>query len=232
LSFSPGFLPRELLSPPPGVGNNPRDDDESITSATQQATQGSRENPFITSVDLLQPERNRDFEAVIVTNMERRDSYRTGVVIRKLILAPDEDKWSAEIPPNGEFPMYHERCFLVKCPSLDFFQRNPELYHQKVKCSATKMAHERVSGNKIDDWLYYLVVFPEGIILDNTHFAGYVTDKIETHFNRIFFDKDQPLNEFYKDFRFVYVFWEISLKHGGTKKQQVAQKVDKKKLYD
>lgn len=233
LNFSPGFLPPELLlSPPLGVGTISRDDDESNSSAAQQAWNGSRENPFVTFVDLAQPERNRDFEAALVLNMERRDSYRTGVVVRKLILPPDEDKWSAEIPPSGEFPMYRDRCFLVRGPSLDFFQRNPDLYHQKTKCGATKMAHERVAGNKVDDWVYYLVVFPESIVLDNTHFAGYVTHKIDTNFNRIQLDEHHPLNEFGKGFRFVYVYWEISLKHGGTKKQPTAPKVDKKKLYD
>jgi hypothetical protein len=154
--------------------------------------------------------------------------------VSRLITSPDEDKWSAEIPHDGEFPAYHERCVLIKGPSMDFFQRNPEIYHAKItpKCVATQTAHEAAVEKTTVEYVYYLLLFPETIKLDNTHFAGYVTNVVPTLHNRIKFEAGHSLNEFGKDFYVCYVYWEIALKHGGHKKPLAAKKVDKKKLYD
>lgn len=229
------FLPPEHLSPPSAhIGAALGAEEDSVANSSLSShSQGSRENPFVSFLNLSNPERNRDFCAVVANNMERQDSYHTGVVVSKHVMNLDEEDWSAEIPSRDEFPAYYERCMLIKRPSLDFIQRHPDIYHHKLTCAPTKMAHESVVGNKDKiDWIYYLVVFPDWIALDNTHFSGHVTSTVETKYNRVKLEHNHALNEFGKDFYYLYVYWEVALKHGGHKKPPAKKKVDKKKLYD
>jgi hypothetical protein len=240
---SPPFLSQEQLLTV-GMQNlatsapkdNDDDDDESMSSAgvAPPAVLGSHSNPFICFLDLTHTEPPRDFYAVYVTNMERLSAVCHGVSVSKLICSPDEDKWSAEIPLQAEFPIYHERCILVKGPSLDFFQRHPDIYHAKFnpKCSATLNAHEEGAEKKKEIDVHYLLVFAEAIKLDNTHFAGHVTNIIPTLYNRTKFEHNHALNEFGKDFYVCHVYWEVALKHGGHKKVVTKAKVDKKQLYN
>lgn len=215
--------------------NNDDDDDESMSSGVAPpAVLGSRSNPFICPLDLTHTDPPRDFYPVYVNNMERLNAVRHGVSVSKLICSPDEDLWSAEIPLQAEFPSYYERCILVKGPSLDFFQRHADIYHAKFnpKCSATLNAHEEGAEKTKEKEVYYLLVFAEGIKLDNTHFAGHVTNIVPTLYNRTKFEHGHPLNEFGKDFYVCHVYWEVALKHGGHKKAVTKAKVDKKQLYN
>ena len=178
---------------------------------------GSREFPFKTFVNLDKPECTRDFDAHVVQGMKRLGWKRHGIHVRKFIQSMDMDLWTATVPAD-EFPEYEGRCLLIKRPAQDYIQRHPNLYHAKMKCAETKEAHEgyNLKGDLVE-YLFHLLIFPEGVVLDNTHFAGEATPIVQTHFNPVMVSADHNDNNFGKDLPMMWVYWDIAFKDGGIK---------------
>jgi hypothetical protein len=132
--------------------------------------------------------------------------------------------WTAVIPdPDAHDRSFIGRVILVKGPAQDFYQRNHDVYHQKLKCAKTKEAHDKaeiILVRLLEEsperfFKYYLVVFPEGTELHNAHIAGSFTNEIPVATNVIPLDRNHPKNPFSKDINGSSIYWEIALKHGG-----------------
>ena len=87
-----------------------------------------------------------------------------------------------------------------------------------MKCAETKEAHEgyNLKGDLVE-YLFHLLIFPEGVVLDNTHFAGEATPIVQTHFNPVMVIADHNDNNFGKDLHMMWVYWDIAFKDGGIK---------------
>ena len=242
-SKSPAFM--HDLSPAFRKMNLSGSEDAESISAKGEGTEvstistiedGTEAHPWIAPMNLVHPERTRDFEAHFVSCMKRLGWKRPGVHIRKPILAPDMDHWTASIPPKGRFPLFENRCVQIKRPAFDFVQRHPELCHDKLKCAcqAAKEAHEDhlERGNPIE-CVHHLLVFDEAVVFENAHFAGEATREVETHHNPITIEGDHSGNEFGENLRCQCVHWEVAFKDGGVKlkDEKDNKKVDKKQLH-
>ena len=131
--------------------------------------EGTKTKPYIIQVDIHHPERNREFDILRVGGIIHNGYTRNGFHIRRSIAVPDHELWEATIPQN--LPSYEKRAVLIKGPSRDFSIRDSDRYHRKMACNATKNAH-MATEIKIEDDLglqssFWLLLFPEGIILDN-----------------------------------------------------------------
>lgn len=206
--------------------------DTQSSQETVQIQDGTREYPYLSFIDLNHPEMGRDFEAQFCQQMKRRGWRRPGIHVRRLINTLDIDSWSAEMPGDDEFPQFKGRCFLVRRPAWDAIQKQPNLYHKKLKIDDVKEVHlDQLSQKKHMDWVYYLVYTNSGVELDNSHFAGEKTSVVKTHHNAVKVSSSE--NEFCQDLRFMYVYWELALSTGGVKVVDGEEKqLDKRKMFD
>ena len=178
---------------------------------------GTNKNPWIVQVNILNPERNRDFDIQFVEGIDQDDLYsRCGFHIRRTVAAPDYMLWEASIPQDYE-EQFAKRIVLVKGPARDFWQKNSKKYHMagKVKCDATKKAHSasEIAIEKSDDrhWAYYLVCFPPEIILDNQIFSK-DEELIPVGMNPM--KCEAANNDFEKDIRAMVLYWRVAVKEG------------------
>jgi hypothetical protein len=183
---------------------------------------GSKYNPFLSPVDLVYPERSRDFNPQVIEDLERNNYSWKACHIRKTVPTPDHKKWSASIPDDSTIaPEYIGRVVLVKGPSRDFYESNHDIYHHKMKCSQTKKAHKstdaQMKENKDEErnHKYYLIIFPEGTVLDNSHLGMSGNSTVPKYSNAITFERKHPLNKFNRDLYGSAVYWEIAFKYGG-----------------
>lgn len=185
---------------------------------------GTREKPFKEWINLEHPERNQTFCVQPVQGMKRKEWKRNGVHIRKLVCAPDAEGWTMEIPSVHEFPLVQGRCALVRRPAYTAVEKSPALYHAKLEitkeCTAVKEAHTNhvvQNATDVSGFVYHLLIFPEGIELDNAHFAGMATPIVDTNFTPVTLKKDDSDNPFGKDVHMLYAYWEIAEASGGIR---------------
>jgi hypothetical protein len=196
---------------------------------------GSVEMPHLCLMDLDFPERTRDFNPQFVGSIERHGWSRRGIHIRKTVPPPDWKLWTATIPSEDSYsPEYQNKCVLVKGPSRDFFQRNTDIYSQKITCDATVKAHKSTEiqiKNTTREWTYYLLVFPEEI--DNAHFVQDGSKNVPTIPHPITVKHNNKLNTFGKELRTCCVYWEVAYKNGGNPLESATQAVsDESKFFD
>lgn len=137
-------------------------------------------NPWIIHVDTAHPERNHKFDVDYVCGkvhaMHKWNVYH----IRIRIAIQDRQMWAAYIP--HELPEGLEsalgRCVMVKGPSRLHCFRDAGAYHRKDLCEATLETHT-ASQLEIDRsvgqrraYLYWLLILPVGVELDNTILSG------------------------------------------------------------
>lgn len=151
------------------------------------AGNGTKKNPFVVNVDVDYPERNSNgFHVQEVLSMRFNDSLHYGFHIRKCIPVQDSAFWEATIAPSAM--VSGSRAILVKGPSQSYWFRDPVLYFNRTQnnqCEATRDAHlatnvaiadcgKRGGDEAIDEdrfYLYWLLIFPTNITLDNSIFS-------------------------------------------------------------
>jgi hypothetical protein len=183
---------------------------------------GSKHNPFLSTIDLVYPERSRDFNPQLIEDLERNGYSWKACHIRKTVPTPDHKRWSAVVPDASTISAeYVGRVILIKGPSRDFYESNHDIYHLKMKCEQTKKAHKstdaQMKDNKDDERgsTYYLVIFPVGTVLDNSHLGNSGTTTVPKYSNAITFEKKHALNKYNRDIYGTAVYWEIAFKYGG-----------------
>jgi hypothetical protein len=171
---------------------------------------GSKRSPHIININIQYPERNREFDIEHVRNIEHNNYIRTGFHIRRSTAFQDCGLWEAKLF-NGD-PAIQDRSILIKGPSRDFWLTKPNLYHRNGTCKSTKYAHV-ASSLEIDrdterQFTYWLLVFPEPIVLDSGIFSG---DPFAVERGIV----GMQTTEENIDFHGVVVFWRVSEKYGG-----------------
>lgn len=135
---------------------------------------GSKSNPYILHVDSNYPERNREFDIHHMDTIEHGDFHRSGYNIRVKTYITDVPFWSAQMQ-NG-IPDHEDRAILVKGPSRDATHDLIDEYHRKLDCAHTKDAHSKtsiaISQAPERQVSYWLLLFKEGVKLDNVVFSG------------------------------------------------------------
>lgn len=137
-------------------------------------------DPWIIHVDIAHPERNREFYVDYVRGklhaMHKQNVYH--ICIR--IAIQDRQMRSAYIPhelPEG-LKSALGRCVMVKDPLRPHCLRNAGAYHRKELCEATLETHTASqlendrSVGQYRAYLYWLLIFPVGVELNNTILSG------------------------------------------------------------
>ena len=223
-------------------GSTKGDGTEVSTKLSSLGEEGTESHPWIDWMNLEHPERNRDFEGHFVVNMNRFGWKRPAIHIRKHIVPMDMEFWTAFVPEKGKFPMFRNRCVMIKRPAFDFYQRNPDKYHDKLtlgeaadNCQAVFEAHTHyIEQGDLIEYVYHLLVFAESIVLDSAHFAGDNPARVvETQHNTIKLEKNDSSNEFGKDICSNYAMWEIAFLDGGIKMntEKKKKKINKKNMF-
>ena len=176
---------------------------------------GSHKFPFKTLINLDKPECTQDFDAHVIQGMKHLRWKHHGIHVRNFIQTMDMNLWNAAVP-SDKFPEYEGCCLLIKGPAQNYIKPHPKLYQAKMKCAETKEAHEgyNLKGNLVE-YLFHLLIFPGGIVLDNTHFASEAMPIVQTHFNPVMVSADHNHNSFGKDLPIMWVYWDIAFKDGG-----------------
>jgi hypothetical protein len=203
-----GFSPNNnknimLSSPSPSVTH-------SMTNSEQisETFPGSRNSPHVIEVDIAYPERNREFFVQHVNNLEHNQHVRSGFHIRRTTAVQDRDLWEAKIH-DGQ-----SRSILIKGPSRDWWLTQPDLYGSQFKCDATKKAHAAtglaIGRDETRQWTYWLLIFPESIVLENVIFSGDPVE-IDTHVIGMATTLEGM------NLQNCVVYWQVSEKFGGRR---------------
>jgi hypothetical protein len=194
---------------------------------------GTRERPYITMVNTKFPERNREFHVVLIRNIKHKKHTRRMYHIRTSCDIPDYEQWEATIPDFSDStpPVLLNRVVLIKGPSRAFWLRDMDRYNRKVACGITREELEAAEVGIEEDTTraeaFYLLVFPQGVVLDNTIFSNDETD-IER------FDNDMKTEAGDTPFGTVLcgmaVWWRIA-KAGGCKVEKAKKRPDPKNMF-
>jgi hypothetical protein len=197
---------------------------------------GSKAHPWITIVNKEQPEANREFDIQFVQNMTHGNYERNGYHIRLTVAAMDYDAWEATTPNSGGYPPeFERRLIMLKGPSQSSWERNTERYHatKKVNCARTKAAHSgteiEISKDLARQQSHWLLVFPQGTILDNQIFSD-DDGEVAVTLNPITSKTNDEGNSFRKDMRGLVLFWCIAVA-GGRKVGKVTKKPKATELF-
>ena len=145
----------------------------------QEEQDGSKDRPYLVFVNLLHPEKTRDFEVEFVRGIKKDGFQRCGYHIRKIVDVPDHGSWEARVAcdlPNG-MEIYKDRAISIKGPSQGFWFRNHERYTDRLNCESTidalslTCAELATKKNEYRHYSHWLLLFPEGIVLDNSIFS-------------------------------------------------------------
>lgn len=146
-----------------------------IEVLSQFKMDGSADYPYIIIVDPLKPEANWGFEVSLVKQIEYRHFTRDIYHIRKVTDLSQEGEWEMTIP-LVKFPSLANRAVLVRGPSQSYWHQDADRYHQDQDppekfCPQTKKVHESLQtaleANKERLYSHWLLVFPEGTLLEN-----------------------------------------------------------------
>ena len=170
------------------------------------------------------PELNREFDIEFVPDFEVEGGGKTwdcpGFHIRALVASfkADHTSWTATIPnPNLYHPELLHRLIMVKGPSQNAWFKDNDVYHGTgmVNCWATKKAHNKtlqaIKNDPARQVVYYLLVFPEEIVLNNLVFGSdsflpKIANKMEL--------EAKKSKKVQKDLRGTAVFWKIAIVGG------------------
>jgi hypothetical protein len=162
--------------------------------------------------------------------MERDQFERTGVHIRLSIDDNDQGKWSARVPRSAEYPAeFKGRVIIVQGPAVPFWLSMTGSYHELLNCPATKKAHENADKLRAEDKtrkdLYYALIFPPGIFLDNQILSSH-EKKLPQHINLLDLPKNEANNAAGADIEGMTIYWEIAFTGGreiGEQTRQMSQ---------
>jgi hypothetical protein len=193
---------------------------------------GTIDNPWVRPVDIRYPERNAEFDIQFVEQMSHGVYERKGFHIRKTVVTFDWDLYEASIPSNYPLEL-SRRLILVKGPSRSFWENNSDMYHGTgmVDCDMTRKAHTAteilLEKNHARQWQYWLLVFPQGTVLDNQIFSE-DEDIIPMEGNPVM--SDGKTNDFGKDIRGMVVYWCIAVA-GGRRVENSSNRKKNKDMY-
>jgi hypothetical protein len=194
--------------------------------------EGTEEFPFIIIANIEKPERNHGFEISLVPNIEVNGFTRDSFHIRKVTSPPQANDWSATIPKK-KFPSLAHRAILIRGPSQDYWHQDANRYHKDnlMECAVTKRTHEALQTAITDDgkraFAYWLIVFPEHILLENHIWSGDSTN-IKKDINDMqdkFLNVDENINILGID-----VYWRVAIS-GGEKIRQLENNGTRRKLF-
>ena len=179
----------------------------SLSEATSEASfVGSRSNPYIIKVDTRWPERHRNFDVKYVDRIKHGEYVRQGYHIRSNVSVADATLFEATMfAGNG----LKNRSVLIKGPCRSAWHNEVEDYHRRKAgfCENTKEKHGNTADAiKIDEirrWHYWLLIFPEDVVLDNAVISG---DPIHVTMERIGLKKSVGG----KECRSSSVYWRIA----------------------
>jgi len=145
------------------------------TLSVPVSNEGSRDNPYIINVNVTNPEGNREFDIQEVDKILHNNWARQGFHIRTHIGVHDKKYWNATM--YRERPELEDRAILVtgRCrPSV--YDEIDEYHRKQYSCQATKTKHRNTAGEIKQDpgrlFKHWLLIFPEGIVLDNVIISG------------------------------------------------------------
>lgn len=151
---------------------------QQVETLSKFKMQGTKEYPYIITVNLDKPEQNWGFEVSRVPGIEHRDFVRDAFHIRKVSFPSQEHVWEACIP-REQCPQLAERSVLIRGPSQAYWHQDAERYHQLTFCDKTKTVHEtlqtNINGTPERVHSHWLLVFPEGHVLENHVFSDDAT---------------------------------------------------------
>ena len=191
--------------------------------------EGTKAYPWIISVDVHHPERNREFCVTPVQKMKRDGWSRSGWHIRRSIPLEDHLLWEMTVPgpERNEYNSFEERCVLIKGPSRDAWIRDSDYYHTQISDNATnkkkfdqatmdahKEAENMIEGDDERKFCYWLLIWPTSYYLDNTIFSK---DTHSVHLNRVGLQVSKKKSQINETCHGLAIFWEISDKYGGMR---------------
>jgi hypothetical protein len=193
-------------------------------------SRGTKRAPILQQVDLKMPEKNGIFDITLVENMERDEFERTGVHIRMSIDDNDQGKWGARIPRSSEYPPeFKGRVVIVQGPAVSFWLSMTGIYHEILTCPATKKAHENADKLRDEDKtrkdVYYALIFPPGIYLDNQILSSH-ENQVPQKNNLLDLAKNHHNNDAGQDIEGMTIYWEIAFAGGreiGEQKKEQSQ---------
>ena len=216
----PSPVPLVTTSSTPGAGSLATGTNQQYLDHWVQPPQGTVDDPYRINVDLVRPEKNREFDIAYIP-MKTVKGYARNVVHIRVDSAPgDHQLWEMTVP-HGAL-----RQLIIRGPSRSLHYSDEEKFHWKKKCTVTYGIHamvaddiERSPGRKFS---YWLLQFPPEIILDNGVFAD---NQIEVSRNKVglsFTEQETGIKGISSNCTMVY--WEIAEKkaglHVGTKEKE------------
>ena len=125
--------------------------------------------------------------------------------------------------------MLASRAIMIRGPSQNHYHKSAELYHQdNVDCGNTFNAHQAlqtaISKDVSRQYSYWLIVFPENVVLENfvfsdddTHVKRHENDMLSTYMN----DGDEM------DIPAISLYWRIAVSGGEQVKHDTSTKKKK-----
>jgi hypothetical protein len=224
----PSPVPSVTTSSAPGAGSLATGTNQQYLDHWVQPPQGTVDDPYRINVDLLRPEKNREFDIAYIP-MKTVKGYARNVVHIRVDSAPgDHQLWEMTVP-HGAL-----RQLLIRGPSRSLHYSDEEKFHRKKNCSVTYGIHamvaddiERSPGRKFS---YWLLQFPPEIILDNGVFSD---DQIEVSRNKVglsFTEQETGIKGISSNC--MMVSWEIAEKKAGLRVETKEKEEDDAACFD
>jgi hypothetical protein len=224
----PSPVPLVTTSSTPGAGSLATGTNQQYLDHWVQPPQGTVDDPYRINVDLVRPEKNREFDIAYIP-MKTVKGYARNVVHIRVDSAPgDHQLWEMTVP-HGAL-----RQLLIRGPSRSLHYSDEKKFHRKKKCTVTYGIHavvadeiERSPGCKFS---YWLLQFPPEIILDNGVFSD---DQIEVSRNKVglsFTEQETGIKGISSNCMMVY--WEIAEKKAGLRVETKEKEEDDAACFD
>jgi hypothetical protein len=127
------------------------------------------------------------------------------------------------------------RSILITGPSRDAWIRKTKKFHlkDKIQCAATKKSHQHTDLQIEKDFKrkksYWLLIFGEGVILDNRIFE---TDATAISTKIVGLESKSGDNELKKTLHGIVIYWRVGEKFGGRQFESNERDVDATSLFD
>jgi hypothetical protein len=161
LMRSPG-----LASPPPSVPSSlTRQIISQYPDEWHEPSQGTMDDPIRINVDMGRPENNAPFDIAWIPQKIFKEYPRNVVCVRVDACPGDQNKFQMSVPSGAE------RQLLVRTPSRSLHYSHEEKFHRDGYSAVARNIHLGIHQNISDDprraWVYYLIQFPNTVVLDN-----------------------------------------------------------------
>jgi hypothetical protein len=186
-------------------------------------------------IDVWYPERNGPmFDIEKLQEVEHKNYFHTAYHIRMSIPLPDYLWWEAFVPDPREFPSLlklYGRVIMLRGPSRAFWLWDAARCHMdtaKFDCPKTKQRHDKtdtaIENDPSRKYSYHLLVFPQGVVLDNSIFSDNNT-QITRHQLAHKLEADDVENKFRQVIWGMNVYWRIA-EVGGIRIRKEEDTID------